>query len=81
MASPGTSAVGPVKYAERWRRRHPSARRSPHRAVASRIGSGEPMIPGVNRCPAVRLRQGKSGAKRADFGYLHAVAESLENSS
>src|SRR4051794_37762801 len=51
----------PVRYSAKWRRWHSLAKRSAYRARASWTTRGNSMMPGMSRCSAVQLRQGKSG--------------------
>src|SRR4051812_20085473 len=60
----------PVRYSAKWRRWHSLAKRSAYRAKASWTTRGNSMMPGMSRCSAVQLRQGKSGQNPRHSPYF-----------
>src|SRR3954470_19738220 len=63
----------PVRYSAKWRRWHSLAKRSPYWARASLTSLGYSIIPGMSRCSAVQLRQGKMGRDRAHLPYFYRL--------
>src|SRR3954463_11248378 len=63
----------PVRYSAKWRRWHSLAKRSPYWARASLTSLGNSIIPGMSRCSAIQLRQGKTGRDRAHLPYSYRL--------
>src|SRR6266436_6057321 len=63
----------PVRYSAKWRRWHSLAKRSAYRATASWTTRGNSMMPGMSRCSAVQLRQGKIGQNLLHAPYFDSL--------